>query len=253
MSKRIKMILAIMLIVFFCVGCGNKVDDLNTKIDEALSSDKITQEQLDEIFDCYEDLSDEEKDEISRYDEIKIYENVDIEKINEINDEIKNISSDTDFESLLELKEKIDALDEDLNEISLVDMDSFNEFFQLSDMEKSAVAACQCIKKSLKSSSSFELQSAKVINDLNGTTKYYLVKIEYSATNGFGARIDAESFQTISSDFENPWWGLAILGGNYESALECTPFIQYYLLHDEEPTEMDIDKIMYYIDEDVSQ
>lgn len=127
-------------------------------------------------------------------------------------------------------------------------IDDVLDRIKLTNEEKAAVAACQYIKKSLKSSDSFKLIESNVIDDTNGETKYYLVNIKFSATNSFGGTKDDSSFQTINSKFENPWYPLAMLDGNYSTALKCTPFLQYYLLSDKEPHSIDCDKILYYVD-----
>lgn len=243
----------LLTLVMFCMigvvsGCSNKAEELDNKIETVLSSDEILQEQLDEIFLAYDNLSDNQKEKVTNYDKIEKYKDVNIEDVNEINNTIKKIEK-LSFSEILDLDKSITTLTS--NEKALIDVSKVDAAMELSDMEKAAVAACQYIRKSLKSSSSFKLQSAKVIDDL-ADIKYYLVKIEYSGTNSFGGEKDANSFQTINSEFVNPWYGLAVLNGKYEEALECSSFLQYYLLNDQEPTELDCDKIMYYIDEAVN-
>lgn len=246
-----KLLLTIMSICILGMlsGC-NEVEELNDKIENIIASKEITQEQFDEVFSEYENLSDKQKERIENFGQIEKYKNVDIERINEINEVIKDIDRNTSFNELLELKESIEQLNS--NEKALVNNSKIDEAIKLNDIEKAAVVASQYVIKSLKSSESFELQSAKVINDLEGDSKYYLVKLEYSAANSFDTQIDDESFQTINNKFENPWWGLALLGGNYKDALNCTSFIQYYLTNNQSPTELDCDKIMYYIDEKIN-
>ena len=140
-----------------------------------------------------------------------------------------------------------------IKELSTNKQDAINvtkpdEAMELNDLEKAAVAACQYIRNTLENSSSFELQSAKVINDLNGNTNYYLVLISYSETNSFGVRKDDVSLQTIDKDFKNPWYALALLTGKYKESLKCLPYKSSYLLHEDEPTVLDCEKILYFID-----
>lgn len=245
------LLLFVLMLMVVCIGCNNKdqkiIDEFNEKVKNVIDAPKTTA-QLNEIFEEYDLLEENQKSAITLWDLLETYRGVDIDKVNMIKDKITSITSSTPFDELLSLKEEINALS--AKEQSFVDNLSILEsYIELNDLEKAAVSACQYIKKSLKNSSSFELESAKVINDLNGGTKYYLVKIEYSATNSFGGRKDANSFQTINGDFENPWWGLCFITGDFEDALKCTSFIQFYLLHEDDPIELDCDKIMYYIDE----
>lgn len=246
--KKIFLTFALFCMIGVASGCSNKAEELDSKIETVLSSDEIKQEQLDEIFSTYDGLSDNQKKNVTKYNEIEKYKGVNITDVNEINNTIKMIDT-LSFNDIIDLDKSISTLAS--NEKALIDISKVDEAMELSDMEKAAVAACQYIRKSLKSSSSFKLHSAKVINDL-ADIKYYLVKIEYSGTNSFGGEKDANSFQTINSEFVNPWYGLAILTGKYEEALECSSFLQYYLLNDQDPTELDCDKIMYYIDEAVN-
>ena len=95
--------------------------------------------------------------------------------------------------------------------------------------------------------------SAKVINDLDGDSGYYLVTIEYSATNSFGGRNDKTSFQTITRKFENPWLAIGLLTGKLNAVLDCESFLEFYLLHENEPTNLNTEKILYYIDEAFSE
>ena len=249
MKKALLVVLSVLIIVTMA-GCG-KVDSVNEKIEAILSTNEITQKQLDDVFNAYDELSDKEKAEVSNYNKIEKYRGVDIDKVNEINSEISVITEKTAFDKLLKLQEKVEDLSS--KEKALIDANKLENALTLKDIEKAAVAACQAIQSCLKNKSSFELESAKVINDLDGTTHYYLVMIEYSATNSFGGRKDNTSFQTISKEFENPWLPLGLLTGKYEEALQCSSFLQYYLLHDEDPAELNVDKILYYIEEDVSK
>lgn len=248
--KKILITIILCCIIVTMSGCGNSVENLNKKIDTILSSEEVTQEQIDEVFLKYEKLSDKQKKQIKKYDEIKIYKNADIEKINKINAQIKAINSNTKFNEMVTIKNSVEELSE--SEQNLINITKLDEAMALNDLEKAAVAACQYIRNSLKSSSSFELQSAKVINDLNGDTNYYLVSISYSGTNSFGGRKDDASLQTINKDFKNPWYGLALLTGKYEEALKCQPYQSSYLLHEDEPTVLDCAKILYFIDEKVN-
>ena len=246
--KKIIVFLLMTAMIVVLVGC-NKVEVINEKILDILATEKITQQQLDEIFSLYDALNDKEKVNVKDFNKIEKYRGVDIEKVNKINADIAGITSNSSFPSLLEIQEDIERLSS--KERDLINQAKLDESLKLTDLEKAAVAACQTIKKCLKNESSFELLSAEGIDDLNGTSHFYLVLIEYSATNSFGGRTDETSFQTIDTSFQNPWLPLAMLLGNTNEALECSAYVTHYFTHDSDPIEFDCEKILYYIDEDL--
>lgn len=246
--KRICCLLICICMVFTLCSCG-KTDSLIKKIDNFSEKENITQTEVDTLFEEYNNLSTEDKNKITNYDKLKKYENVNIDNVKEIKNKITTVTKDSKFSEISKIYNEYELLN--TNEQNLIDITSIQEKMQLSNLEKATVAACQYIKKSLKSSLSFELRSAKAIDDIGKTSNYYLVNIQYSATNSFGAKIDDTSFQTISAKFENPFYALAMLMGDYSNALDCNSFIQFYLTNEQEPTEIDCDKIIYYLDTEI--
>ncbi len=247
MKRIICLIVCIAMLLTLC-SCG-KVNNLIKRIDEFSVSENITQNDINALFDEYNSLSLEQQEKITNYHKLEKYKNVNIDKVKSLENEILALSNDSKFSDISSIYESYQSLN--TNEQNLINITSVQEKMQLSNLEKATVVACQCIKKSLKNSSSFELISAEAIDNIGKEPNYYLVNIQYSATNSFGGRKDETSFQTISKDFENPWYGLSILSGNYSSSLKCTPYIQYYLLSEQEPTEIDCDKILYYLDTEI--
>ena len=246
--KKIGCLIICVCMLFVLCSCG-KVDNLINKIDNLSGIENITQSEIDTLFEEYNNLSTEDKKKITNYDKLKKYEDVDIETVKSLENKIKTISNESKFTDVSNIYDKYKLLN--ANEQNLINITSIQEKMQLSNIEKATVVACQYIKKSLKSSSSFELRNAKAIDDIGKKSNYYLVNVQYSATNSFGAKIDDTSFQTISAEFENPWYALSLLSGDYSSALECTPFIQFYLSNEQRPTEIDCDKIIYYLDTEI--
>lgn len=244
MKKIVSLIICGCMLFFLC-SCG-KVDNLIKKIDDFSEKENIMQTEIDTLFEEYNNLSAEEKEKITNYNKLEKYENVNIDNVKSLENRVNNISENSEFSDISSIYDSYKLLNE--NEQNLIDITGIEEKMQLSNLEKATVSACQYIKKSLKNSSSFELISAKAIDDIGKKSNYYLVNIQYSATNGFGAQIDDTSFQTISSEFKNPWYGLAMLNGDYSTALECTPFIEFYLLNEQKPVEVNCDKILYYLD-----
>ncbi len=248
-------------ILFVLCSCGevemsrdeidtlSKVNDFIEQIDDFSDMENVTQSEIDKLFKEYNSFSAEDKEKITNYDKLEKYKGVNIDAVKDVESKIKAISDKSSFSDINSIYETYESLND--NEQNLIDITTVQERRQLTDLEKATVSACQYIKESLKNSSSFELISAKAINDIGKTSNYYLVNIKYSATNSFGAKIDDTSFQTISDEFKNPWYPLAMLNGDYSVALECTPFIQYYLTNEQEPKDIDCDKILYYIDVEI--
>lgn len=226
------------------------VTELMDAIDSTFNKSTITQAELDQLFAKYDTLSTADKNRVSNYSKLEKYRNVDVDKINTLQARIDSVKASESFSTLIEIYNDYNGLS--IKEQPFVDIGDIEQRVQLSNLDKAAIAACQYIRSSLKSSGSFKLLDVRIIDDLGGSTKYYLVNIKYSATNGFGAAIDSNSFQTISEKFENPWYGLGLLTGNVSTALTCNEFVKFYLLHDETPTVLDCEKIMYYIDTTVN-
>lgn len=248
MKKKICSILSIMLVFCFVLtACSNtkaNVKEINSTI-KALQADvgSVTQESLNEAIDKYDALPDNKKKEITNASVLEKYRDIDLAQLQDLQNEILGISDSTSFSDLLSIKEKYDSAESKYQD--LVDSSLLEKKLELNNLEKATVVACQTVKKALKSSESFKLISANGVDDANGTSKYYLINIKYSATNSFGATIDDSSFQTINKDFKNPWYGLSALTGHTKEALNNTSFMEFY--YAKEPVEMDPEKIMYYI------
>ena len=143
--RKYLIVLMIILMVLLS-GCG-KVDNLITDIDNFAQSDK-SQEVIDELLERYNALSDKDKEKISNYTIIEKYKNVDIDKVNAIEEKIANISASITFSELLNIYNEYDKFN--ANEKALVVIDDVLDRIKLTNEEKAAVAACQYIKKSLK-------------------------------------------------------------------------------------------------------
>ena len=172
--KKICCLLICICMVFALCSCG-KTDNLIKKIDDFSEKENITQTEIDTLLEEYNNLSTEDKNKITNYDKLKKYENVNIDNVKEIKSKITTITKDSKFSEISEIYNEYELLN--INEQNLIDITSIQEKMQLSNLEKATVSACQYIKKSLKSSSSFELRSAKAIDDIGKTSNYYLVEI----------------------------------------------------------------------------
>ena len=64
------------------------------------------------------------------------------------------------------------------------------------------------------------------------------VLLEYSATNGFGGRVDGVACMQIGEDGTDPFWTLSLLTGTDVDKLSSTTY-PYYLQSPEEEIEID--------------
>lgn len=228
------------------IGTDIHIEDNVSKVSNDIttftSSDKITQDTFNNIYSEYMALTDEEKSKIDNYSELEKYINVDIDTVNNLKNKILKLKT-LSFSEIISIKKQYEELS--TKEQEYIDITIVESKVKLSDIEQAAIAACKCVIDSLKNGSSFELENVEVQDDINGTSKYYLVQLTYSATNSFGGRIDDNSFQTISSDFSNPWWPLSFINGDFEPALKCSSFLQYY--NSEYAETLDVEKITYYL------
>ena len=78
-----------------------------------------------------------------------------------------------------------------------------------------------------------------------------MISLSYSGTNSFGGTIEDSSFQTISDEFKNPWYELSLLTGHVESGINNYEFYKFYIDASSKEVDLDADKIMYFINEDV--
>ena len=203
-----------------------------------------TQTEYESAISAINKLKEKQKKYIVPEDYISKFANVDLNKLRKISEDIESINNSTPFSKIIEINEKIENLTRE--ERQFFDLSKVKKAMELSNIEKSAVSAVQYIIKCLKNPNSIALKTADVVDDTKGKTKYYLVKITYTATNSFGGTTSDYSLQTINTEFENPWYPLTILTGQYEAALKFTSATADYYDPDKNPVSLDPDKILYF-------
>lgn len=243
-TKRVLSLLLIGLLLVSACGCVSKaaaeVDSLISEVGALTPSQAV----YDNIVDKYNALTAKQREQVTKSAFISRYDGIDLDKVISLTQDISNIDDDTKFSTILKIMNELETLSD--KEYSFVNKAKLENAMKINDIEKAAISAAQNVIKSLKNPNSFKLSSIDGIDDTSGTTGYFLINLTYSATNSFGGEISDTSFQIINKEFEQPLWGLAILSGDYESALNCTSYMSFYLLHDDLPTELDCDKIQYF-------
>ncbi|MCI8992101.1 MAG: hypothetical protein HFG80_05140 [Eubacterium sp.] len=242
-KKTIALILVSVLAALFLTACESNVSKISAEIAELSESDKITQEQLDALFDEYQELSDSEKEKVENYGDLKKYEDVDIEAVNELQDMIEDSDDTTEFSEFIKMNEKYKRLNE--NEKNLIDIFEVEKKVEVTDLDKAAIAAAQNVKSCMKSKSSFVIRSVSVKDDVDKMS-FYWVLIEYSGDNSFGASMDYTSCFGITPEFEDPFFPLAQLTG-IEAYLNDTTSYNEYTKCSEEEVVLDEEKIQYYL------
>ena len=166
-----------------------------------------------------------------------------MDKIHNISEKISKIKKSSSFKELVELKDEIDALDD--NTKKYIDSSKLDQAMELTDIEQAALAACKNIKSVMINQDSFEVQEITVKNDLD-KMNFYWVLVEYSGTNSFGGTLDKTSCFGITSDFEDPFLGMAQITG-YTDYLDSTTSYNEYTKCTKKEEIVDPDKITYYL------
>ncbi|MBC8558188.1 zinc ribbon domain-containing protein [Jutongia hominis] len=255
-KKRGKVILivAIAIIVLVIVSTAivfiyrnkekqEKITSINEVIQEIGKGNLPSQDAYNQIISDYNSLSDTDKTEIGNWKVVSNLKGIDLEKVNKISEKINKISDSSPFNEIVELKEEVDLLDSNVQQY--IDSSKLENLMKLTDIEEAALAACKNIKSVMKNQDSFEVQKVTVKNDLD-KKNFYWVLVEYSGTNSFGGTLDKTSCFGITSDFEDPFFGLAQITG-YTDYLDSTTSYNEYTKCTKKEEIVDPDKITYYL------
>ena len=201
-------------------------------------------EEIKNIIKEFDLLTDEQKANCGSKNLVNDLRNLDIDKIKNCKEAVEKITDNSDMDeaaSAYKMYQDLSSYGKKFINIATVE-----KKYKCNDLEKAAVGACVEIKKYLKSSESFKLISSKVVDDRKGGTGHYLVKTKYSATNGFGARIDDTSLLPISpTSFTDEYLGLGILTTGKVELYDSLSDSYYYK---GTAVEMNVDKINYWIE-----
>lgn len=255
-KKRGKVILivAIAIIVLVIVSTAivfihrnkekqEKITSINELIQEIGKGNLPSQDVYDQIISDYNSLSDTDKTQIGNWKVVSNLKGIDLEQVSKISEKINKISDSSPFNEIVELKEDVDLLDSNVQQY--IDSGKLENLMKLTDIEEAALAACKNIKSVMKNQDSFEVQKVTVKNDLD-KMNFYWVLVEYSGTNSFGGTLDKTSCFGITSDFKDPFFGLAQITG-YTDYLDSTTSYNEYTKCAKTEEIVDSDKITYYL------
>ena len=255
-KKRGKVILivAIAIIVLVIVSTAivfihrnkekqEKITSINEVIQEIGKGNLPSQDAYNQIISDYNSLSDTDKTQIGNWKVVSNLKGIDLEQVSKISEKINKISDSSPFNEIVELKEEVDLLDSNVQQY--IDSSKLENLMKLTDIEEAALAACKNIKSVMKNQDSFEVQKVIVKNDLD-KMNFYWVLVEYSGTNSFGGTLDKTSCFGITSDFEDPFLGLAQITG-YTDYLDSTTTYNEYTKCTKTEEIVDPDKITYYL------
>jgi predicted nucleic acid-binding Zn ribbon protein len=253
-KKSIRTTLIIVVIVIIAVSgvvamlLQNRHRQIITQINDEIQklSDVPSQEEYDRIVGEYNDLSDEEKKEIIDISNLEKYEDFDLDNLRSIVEEVNNIDESTKFSKVLEIKEKYDALNSE--EKNCVDYNNIQLAMELSDVENAALTGCKNIQSCMKSKDNFKVNQVTVKDDIEKMS-FYWVLIKYTGTNSFGGSVDSTSCFGIDPTFTDPFFGLAQITGGTSKYLDSTTSYLEYTDCDKTEITVDVDKIMYYLNE----
>lgn len=244
--KRVLLFLS--LLVFLMSGCSNKdkeiagdvVEQINQIQAEGIPSQRI----FDNIYDEYSNLTDKQKKLVENYEILDQYKGLNLDRIININDLIKQIETQDSvkYSKILEVEAEYNNLTKDDKEF-IENYNIIEKAKELTEVEKAAVAAVNTIKDSLKDPSSLELVSISVKDELE-RMNFYFVYITYSATNGFGARQEDKACLSITEEYEDPFYALAVLSGKVKDHLKSTSSFMEFIKSEKPEIEIDCDKIL---------
>lgn len=253
-SGKVILIVAIAIIVLVIVSIAivfihrnkekqEKITSINEVIQEIGKGNLPSQDAYNQIISDYNSLSDTDKTQIGNWKVVSNLKGIDLEQVSKISEKINKISDSSPFNEIVELKEEVDLLDSNVQQY--IDSSKLENLMKLTDIEEAALAACKNIKSAMKNQDSFEVQKVTVKNDLD-KMNFYWVLVEYSGTNSFGGTLDKTSCFGITSDFEDPFFGLAQITG-YTDYLDSTTSYNEYTKCTKTEEIVDPDKITYYL------
>lgn len=222
-----------------------EIAEIDSWVEKVYGGEIPTQVEYDEMVERFNNLGEDQAN-IKNADILKKFEAIDLDTITQISDKIDSLDESSDFSKILEAKDDYEDLKE--NEKELVDIKKIDSLMELSDIENAALAACNNIKLCMKNEDSFKVNEITVKDDLE-KMNFYWVLIEYSGTNSFGGNLDKTSCFGMSEDFEDPFFPLAQITG-VSKYLDSTVSYNEYTKCEKPEISVDTDKITYYLEKE---
>lgn len=238
--KKIVMMNLFVLCSMILSACGNKqvASDYMDKVELLEQKQLPTLKEIKELEEEYNNLTPKQKEFVTNYGSVEKFLDMDLDGLNELQEDINNAinSGQVAYAEIMDIEKRYEEFSSSEKEY-IVDIDKLEKFKALNEYEKAAVVATRYLKNALKNSSSLELEEINVKKEGN-----YYVKINYSATNGFGARKDDVACLDVSTSFKIGIIGLSSLMGNFEEASNTC--LGGYLGFKCEEVAVDCDKIL---------
>ena len=214
-NRKILVVGVLTLFVISLSACGNKQVAVDFMDKVALLEEKKlpTLKEVKELEEEYNNLTPKQKNYVTNYGSVEKFLDMDLDGLNALQTDINNaLNNKVSYAEVLDMEQRYKALSSDEKEY-IENIEKLEKYKLLDEYEKAAVVATRYLKNTLKNSSSLELEEINVKKEGN-----YYVKINYSATNGFGARRDDVACLDVSSSFKIGIIGLSSLMGNFEEA-----------------------------------
>lgn len=215
--KRVCILSILTAAAIMMVGCGNsKNEKIATEYMEKVEA--LDQNGLPSVQDVksldeeYYNLTPKQKELVTNYGTVKKYLDMDLDNIKSIQERVDQILAEdkVSYKDVVEIEEKYNQMPSN-EQTYITGIDQLEKYKELDEYEKVAIVATRFLKQSLKNGSSMEVEEINVKKEGN-----YYVKINYSATNGFGGRKDAVACLDVTSKYMPGLIGLTSLTGGFE-------------------------------------
>ena len=245
--KRVCILSILTAAAIMMVGCGNsKNEKITTEYMEKVEA--LDQNGLPSVQDVksldeeYYNLTPKQKELVTNYGTVKKYLDMDLDNIKSIQERVDQILAEdkVSYKDVVEIEEKYNQMPSN-EQTYITGIDQLEKYKELDEYEKVAIVATRFLKQSLKNGSSMEVEEINVKKEGN-----YYVKINYSATNGFGGRKDAVACLDVTSKYMPGLIGLTSLTGGFEEG--SNTLLGGYLGFGAKEVSVDPDKILANID-----
>lgn len=238
------LLLAFSIITLSSCGKSQQVVEVDKLISNLGTGDVLVrQNAIEAAYQSYEMLSDKEKGQVETSDILLAAKNelekslAEVEEVQSLANELAVLPAPT--------QTNVDILTTKYSQLSPTQkerIENYDAAIALRECEIVAVQASNQLSNFLKNSSSLEIYNARVKMNATKLAGDGIV-LNYSATNGFGGRVDGTACMQIGDDGTDPFWSLSLLTGTSIDDLSTTAY-PYYLQSPEEEIEVDGGRIM---------
>lgn len=217
MRKNVRYIGVVVLSALLLCSCGNAkneeiASEYMEKVAQLEKSGVPTMQDVKALDEEYYNLTPKQKDLVTNYGTVKKYLDMDLDQIHSIQDQINQLLSadNVSYKDVMQVEQEYNQLPSD-EQAYITSIDRLDEYKELNEYDKAAVVATNFLKDSLKDSSSLQLDEINVKKE-----GYYYVKINYSATNGFGGRVEDVACLDVTDTYKMGLIALSILTGKFD-------------------------------------